>query len=129
MIEDSHVEGWEGPEGFQLTPDQRSFHRVGTEPNGYVGFDVPGVVPLFTDPGDENRLRLSHLPLRIPETESTVGVRLSCGIGLRPRGYPVNAPWPLSENAKAFLEAFPGRLQPLVEGYVGIDTEWRGDDA
>ncbi|MCY3898498.1 MAG: phytanoyl-CoA dioxygenase family protein [Caldilineaceae bacterium] len=127
VVEDSHVEGWEGPEGYQLTPDQRSFHRIGTEPKGYVGFDFPGMVPLFTDPGDEiifaSRTYHSAFPNRIDR------VRLSCGIGLRPRDYPVNAPWALSEDARVFMKAFPDHLQPLVKDYVGIDTEWSGDDA
>ena len=69
VIEDSHVEDWEGPEGFQLTPDQRSFHRIGTEPSSHVGFDVPGLVPLFTEPGDEivfaSRTYHSAFPNRI----------------------------------------------------------------
>ena len=92
-----------------------------------MGFDVPGLVPLFTEPGDEivfaSRTYHSAFPNRIDR------VRLSCGIGLRPRGYPVEAPWPLSENAEAFLKEFPVHLQPLVKNYVGIDGEWRGEDA
>ena len=92
-----------------------------------MGFDFPGMVPLFTDPGDEiifaSRTYHSAFPNRIDR------VRLSCGIGLRPRDYPVNAPWALSEDARAFMKAFPDHLQPLVKDYVGIDTEWSGDDA
>ena len=125
IIEDSHVLDWAGPEGFQLTPDRRSFHPEGTEPHSYVGFDVPGVVPLFTERGDEiifaARTYHSAFPNRIDR------VRLSCGIGFRPRSYHVNAPWPLSESAQAFVKAFPRHLQPMVEGYVGIDPQWRGD--
>ena len=125
VIEDSHVEDWEGPEGFQLTPDKRSFHPEGTEPHSYVGFDIPGLVPLFTDPCDEivfaSRTYHSAFPNRIDR------VRLSCGVGFRPRGYPVDAPWPLSERAQAFVKAVPQHLKPIVEDYVGIDIEWRGD--
>ncbi len=29
VIEDSHHPGWDAPEGFQLTPDRNSFHRLG----------------------------------------------------------------------------------------------------
>ncbi len=125
VIEDSHVEDWEGPEGFQLTPDRGSFHPVGAEPHGHIGFDVPGLVPLFTDPGDEiifaARTYHSAFPNRVDR------VRLSCGVGFRPRGYPVNAPWPLSETAQAFIKSFPEHLKPMVEDYVGIDNSWRGD--
>ena len=125
IIEESHVENWEGPEGFQLTPDKRSFHPEGTEPHSYVGFDIPGLVPLFTDPGDEivfaSRTYHSAFPNRIDR------VRLSCGVGFRPRGYPLTAPWPLSENARTFKEAVPPHMKPMVEDYVGIDIEWSGD--
>ena len=92
-----------------------------------MGFDIPGLVPLFTEPGDEivfaSRTYHSAFPNRIDR------VRLSCGIGLRPRDYPLEAPWPLSEKAKAFKNGFPRHLQPLVKDYVGIDVEWRGEDA
>ena len=125
VIEDSHVEDWEGPEGFQLTPDRGSFHPEGTEPHGHIGFDVPGLVPLFTDPGDEiifaARTYHSAFPYRVDR------VRLSCGVGFRPRGYQIHAPWPLSESAQAFIRAFPKHLKPMAEEYVGIDTSWRGD--
>ena len=122
VIEDSHVEDWEGPEGFQLTLDKRSFHPVGTEPHSYVGFDVPGLVPLFTDPVDEivfaTRTYHAAFPNRIDR------VRLSCGIGFRPRQYKIDAPWPLSEDAIAFKKAFPDRYKHMVEEYTGIDNEW-----
>ena len=78
VIEDSHIEGWQGPEGFQLTPDQRSFHRPGSEPHRHVGFDVPGVVPIFADPCDQivfaSRTYHAAFPNRIDR------VRLSCAI-------------------------------------------------
>ena len=127
VIEDSHIEGWQGPEGFQLTPDQRSFHRPGSEPHRHVGFDVPGVVPIFADPCDQivfaSRTYHAAFPNRIDR------VRLSCAIIFRPRDFKIEAPWPLSQDAQAFLKAFPRRLQPFVEGYVGIDDDWSGDDA
>ena len=52
VIEDSHGEDWEGPEGFSLTSDRRSFYPEGEEESNYDGFDIPGLIPLFTDPGD-----------------------------------------------------------------------------
>ena len=125
VIEHSHLEDWEGPEGFQLTPDRRSFHPQGSEPHHYVGFDIPGLVPLFTDPVDEiifaARTYHSAFPNRIDR------VRLSCGIGFRPRGFPMDTPWALSESAQAFLNSLPQHLQHLAEDYVGIDTSWRGE--
>lgn len=126
VIEDSHLPDWNGPEGFELTVDHRSFMRPGGDPEGYVGFDVPGVVPLFTEPGDEIvfAARTQHAAF----SNQTNQVRLSCGVGLRPRGYRIEAPWPLSTAAQAFVKALPAHLQPMVENYVGIDPNWRGEE-
>ena len=127
VIEDSHGEDWEGPEGFQLTPDKRSFHPEGTEPHGYVGFDVPGMVPLFGEPVDQlvfaTRTYHAAFPNRIDR------VRLSCGVGFRPKANKIDAPWPLPETAKAFKKAFPQRFQHYVEEYTGIQNDWQPDDA
>lgn len=126
VIEDSHVEDWTGPEGFALTPDRRSFYRRGSEPEAYVGFDVPGIVPLFTEPGDQIIFAARTYHAAFPNR--TDQVRLSCGLGLRPRSYWIEAPWPLPESAQAFIEALPARHQHFVENYVGIDTQWRGQE-
>ncbi len=127
VIEDSHLEDFVAPQGFQFTPDRRSFHPLGTEPHRHVGFDVPGIVPIFTDPGDEivfaSRTFHAAFPNRIDR------VRLSCAIIFRAREHTLDAPWPLSADAQAFIEAFPQRWQPLIENYVGIDNDWSGDEA
>jgi ectoine hydroxylase-related dioxygenase (phytanoyl-CoA dioxygenase family) len=123
VIEDSHVAGWPGPQGFKLTPDRTSFYPEGGEPKGYAGFDVPGMVPLFTEPGDEiifaDRTYHSAFPNQSDK------VRLSCGIGFRPRRKRLEAPWPLPASARQFIENLPDHLQALVENYVGIDPQWR----
>ncbi len=126
LIEDSHLTDWTPPEGFQFTPDRRSFHKKGTEPNRYVGFDVPGLVPIFTDPCDQIVFASRTYHAAFPNR--TDRVRLSCAIIYRPRDYGIDAPWPLSADAQAFLKAFPRRLQPYVDGYVGIDDDWSGDE-
>ena len=124
VIEDSHIPNWPGPAGFRLTNDQSSFYRDGGDPAGYVGFDVPGMVPLFTEPGDEIVFAARTYHAAFPN--QTNQVRLSCGIGLRPRSMRIEAPWPLARTAKAFIEAQPIHIQPMVENYVGIDPSWRG---
>ena len=126
LIEDSHLTDWTPPEGFRFTPDRRSFHKKGTEPQRYVGFDVPGLVPIFTDPCDQIVFASRTYHAAFPNR--TDRVRLSCAIIYRPRDFKIDAPWPLSEDAQAFLKAFPQRLQPYVEGYVGIDDDWSGDE-
>ena len=67
VIEDSHVEDWEGPEGFNMTSDRRSFYKAGEEEKAYVGFDIPGLVPLFTNPGDMIVFCASDVSRCIPE--------------------------------------------------------------
>ncbi|MBV7333487.1 phytanoyl-CoA dioxygenase family protein [Chloroflexi bacterium TSY] len=126
VIEDSHISNWSGPEGFELTADRRSFMRLGGDTEGYVGFDVPGVVPLFTEPGDE--IVFASRTYHAAFSNQTDQVRLSCGVGLRPRSYRIEAPWPLAESAQAFVKALPTHLQPMVENYVGIDPSWRGEE-
>ncbi|MBX3010186.1 MAG: phytanoyl-CoA dioxygenase family protein [Caldilineaceae bacterium] len=126
VIEDSHVPDWPGPEGFELTPDQSSFYPKGSEPKGYTGFEIPGLVPLFTEPGDEIIFAARTYHGAFPN--QTDRVRLSCGIGLRPRSMRVEAPWPLSPTAQAFVAAQPAHVQPLVADYVGIDPSWRAAD-
>ena len=66
VIEDSHVEGWEGPEGFSMTADRRSFYPEGTEERGYNGFDIPGLVPLFTNGGDMIVFAIARITARSP---------------------------------------------------------------
>ena len=127
IIEDSHTPDWPGPVGFRMTDDQSSFYRDGDEPKGYVGFDVPGMVPLFTEPGDEIVFAARTYHTAFPN--QTDRVRLSCGLGLRPRSMPISAPWPLPPTAKAFIESQPAHIQPMVENYVGIDPKWRVEAA
>ena len=125
VIEDSHGPDWAGPEGFVLMPDGHSFYPLGGEPKGYAGFDIPGLVPLFTDPGDEIVFAARTYHSAFPN--QTDRVRLSCGIGLRPRDWRIDAPWPLPETARSFINALPDHLQPLVENYTGIDPTWRSE--
>lgn len=127
VIEDSHVPDWPGPEGFELTPDKSSFYPKGGEPKGYTGFDIPGLVPLFTEPGDE--IIFAHRTYHSAFPNRTDEVRLSCGIGLRPRSERIDAPWPRSTLAQQFVDALPAHLQPMVENYVGIDPQWRRAEA
>ena len=123
VIEDSHVDGWEGPDGFTLTAEGNSFYPSGTEPRRYDGFDVPGLVPLFTDPGD--MILFAHRTFHAAFPNRTDRVRLSCALGFRPKSYKIEAPWPLPPAARAFVEALPAHLRPFVEEYTGIDPQWR----
>ncbi|MCE9590605.1 MAG: phytanoyl-CoA dioxygenase family protein [Planctomycetes bacterium] len=119
VIPGSHRADWPGPEGFEFTPDRRSFFPRGTEPKGYGGMDVPGMLPLFTDPGDRTLFhgRTYHGVFPHKGTE----IRVSCGVGFRPKHPRITPPWPLSTYAKNLMASLPQRLKPLYEDYIGID--------
>lgn len=123
VIEDSHVADWQPPDGFDLLPGRWSFHRAGTEAKGYTGFDVPGLVPIYSEPGDEIVFAARTYHAAFPNT--TARVRLSCGMSLRPRSMRLESPWPRSEAARAFVGAQPAAVQPMLENYIGFDPGWR----
>ena len=124
VIEDSHVENWEGPEGFKMTADRRSFYKEGEEEKAYVGFDIPGLVPLFTNPGDmivfAHRTYHGAFPNEIDE------IRLSCGVGFRSRDHHIDIPWEIPNEGKQFLADLPPHLHQYTQGYTSIDLAWRG---
>lgn len=124
VIEDSHVENWEGPEGFNLTADRRSFYKEGGEEKAYNDFDIPGCVPLFTNPGDmivfAHRTYHGAFPNQIDE------IRLSCAIGFRRRDHHIDIPWEIPEVGKKFLADLPQHLHKYTHGYTSIDAGWRG---
>jgi ectoine hydroxylase-related dioxygenase (phytanoyl-CoA dioxygenase family) len=122
IIPDSHRPDWPGPEGFTFTENRVSFYREGTEPEQYTGFDVPGMMPVLSDPGD--------LLFFAPRTYHGVfphngdEPRLSCGVAFRPAEVSISAPWPLPESAQRFVDNVPESLKPYVEGYTGIQRTW-----
>lgn len=123
VIEDSNRAGWAGPKGFRLTADRYSFVPEGAaDGERYEGFDIPGLVPLFTDPGDcilfADRTFHGAFPNREERT------RLSCGVGFRRRSDVIDAPWELPAAARAFVEALPERHKRYVDGYTGIDLSY-----
>ena len=125
VIEDSHVENWVGPEGFRMTADRRSFYPEGDEEERpYTGFDIPGLVPLFTQGGDmivfAHRTYHGAFPNRTGET------RLSCAIGFRDRRHRIDVPWEIPRSGRWFLENLPDHLKKFTHGYTSIDTDWRG---
>ena len=124
VIEDSHVENWEGPEGFNLTADKRSFYKEGGEEKAYIGFDIPGLVPLFTNPGDmivfAHRTYHGAFPNQIDE------IRLSCAIGFRSRAHHIDIPWEIPEDGKQFLADLPPHLHQYTHGYTSINLAWKG---
>ncbi len=125
VLADSHVENWAGPKGFKLTPDQRSFYPEGaTDAYQYDDFDIPGLVPLFTNPGD--MIVFAHRTYHGAFSNRLNEVRLSCAIGFRDRKHKIDVPWEIPESGKQFLSALPGHLKKYTDGYTSIDINWRG---
>lgn len=123
VIEDSHVEGWEGPEGFKMTKDRRSFYPAGQEDQRYDGFDIPGLVPLFTNPGDmiifAHRTYHGAFPNQLDE------VRLSCAIGFRDTNHKIDVPWKIPASGRRFMDEIPDHLKRYTVDYTSIDTSWK----
>jgi hypothetical protein len=123
VIEDSNRVGWTGPEGFRLTADQYSFVREDAgDDERYEGFDMPGLVPLFTEPGDCILFADRTFHGAFPNGEERT--RLSCGCGFRKKSDVIDAPWELPATARAFVGALPGRHKRYVDGYTGIDSSF-----
>lgn len=124
VIEDSHTLDWPGPEGFEFTDGRGSFYRKGEEPLPYDPMDVPGVIPLFTDPGDLIIFAARTYHGVFPHNGDEP--RLSCALLFRPGREPLRVPWPLPESTRRFIEAVPSHLIPIVEHYAGLDPTWKG---
>ncbi|MBM3265994.1 MAG: phytanoyl-CoA dioxygenase family protein, partial [candidate division Zixibacteria bacterium] len=122
ILPDSHRMDWPGPPGFVFSEGRRSFYPPDAEAKWHARMDVPGVLPLLTDPGDlivfAERTYHGVFPHNGDE------VRLSCGIAFRPGRTPYPVPWPLPDSAIAFKKSLPDTLQPLVEHYTSIHPEW-----
>jgi hypothetical protein len=122
LIEDSHELSWPGPEGFELLPDRKSFYKKGSQPGYYADYDVPGLLPLYTDPGD--LIIFAARTYHGVFTHNGTEPRLSCAVGFRPKSAKLKAPWPLPESAKKFVDGAPARWKPLLEEYTGLARTW-----
>lgn len=124
VIEKSHAPDWEGPKGFELTPNRNSFHPIGeADDANYKSIDVPGCVPIIADPGDLICFadRTYHTNMATHER------RYSCTIMFRPKSIKIDAPWPLPASAREMAARLPEHLKGYTEGYTGYDGEWRAD--
>jgi ectoine hydroxylase-related dioxygenase (phytanoyl-CoA dioxygenase family) len=125
VIAGSHVPDWEGPDGFELTPDRNSFHPIGDEPDaGYNKLDVPGCVPIVSEPGDMVCFasRTYHANMATNER------RYACGFGFRPKRIRIDTPWPLPDAAKALRDRLPEHLKHFTDGYTSYDGQWRAPE-
>lgn len=123
VIENSHAPNWEGPEGFKLTSDQRSFHPIGEADDVvYKSIDVPGCIAVIADSGDLICFadRTYHTNMATHER------RYSCAIMFRPKSIKIDE-WPLPSSAQKMIAEMPEHLKGYTEGYTGYDEKWRAD--
>lgn len=124
VIEDSHRLDWQCPEGFEFVEDRHTFYRKGSEPKAYAGWDVPGIVPLFTDPGDMILFSARTYHYAFPNISNRTRYSVG-GPGLRSRQLPVYQPWPMPESTRRFIESLPPHLKRYADGYNGFDEKWK----
>ena len=123
VIADSHRIDWQPPDGFAFTPGRRSFYRIGEEPKAYDRMDVPGIVPLFTDPGDLIIFAARTYHAAFPHGGDEP--RLSCGFIFRPTQTKVSVPWQIPESAHSFMAELPAHLKSFVKDYPSININWK----
>lgn len=123
VIEDSHVENWAGPAGFKLTANKKSFYPADMEEHNYSGFDIPGLVPLFTEPGD--MIIFAHRTYHGAFSNQLAEPRLSCAIGFRDRRHRIDIPWEIPLEGQHFLATLPQHLQQYTTGYTSINLTWK----
>jgi len=120
IIPDSHHPDWPGPEGFTLI--RNTFYPEGSEPDAYTGFEVPGMMPVLSDPGDLLLFAARTYHAVFPHNGDEP--RLSCGMVLRPADISFSTPWTLPESAHHFIESAPEGIKQYVKGYTGIQKSW-----
>ncbi len=119
IIPGSHRPDWPGPgEGWILSEDRGGFRRAGSQVPWTDDMDVPGAMPVVTEPGDLVIFAARTFHGVYPNASDRT--RLSCAFVMRPRSIRVNAPWPLGESARKFMDALPAHLKRYVDGYTGI---------
>ena len=124
VIENSHCPNWNGPEGFEFTPNRRRFHPIGDAMDSeYNKMDVRGYIAVVAEPGD----LICFAALTWHTNMATNERRYSCGIGLRPKSIKIDAPWPLPVTAQRMIDELPEHLKPYADGYTGYDGQWKAD--
>ncbi|MBP1994277.1 phytanoyl-CoA dioxygenase family protein [Paenibacillus eucommiae] len=125
LIPDSHTEDWQGPKGFELTENLRSFHRKDDNLPAYDKFDFEEMLPLYAEAGDlvifAERTFHGVFPHHGDET------RLSCAITFRPGSTGFSPCWQPSESTKRFIASCPPEVQPMVKHYTGHSFSWKSN--
>lgn len=118
VIDGSHRPDWPGPKGFVLREDRNWFEPAGGKWDGIDPFrDVPGVVPLVTEPSD--LVIFAARTYHAPHAHQGQSPRYSATVVFRPR-MKMNVDWPLSEQAQQFLASLSERHRPYFEDYTSL---------
>lgn len=123
IIPDSHTEDWPAPEGFEFMTHRKSFYRKGMRSESYGGMDVPGMMPVLSEPGD--LVLFAERTYHGVHPHQGEEPRLSCAMSFRKNSYELGPHWPVPESAKRFIDSAPAEVRHLVEGYIGIDLHWK----
>ena len=147
VLPGSNRPDWEPPAGLQFIDafgkQGLEFSEGGSSGGGGGGgggsgganpwFDVPGMLPVYSDPGDLVIFGslcfhavlpypvATHPTLPPPPPRLLLGMRFRPSPEL-PHGQP--APWPLPDLARDFVESQPAAVQPLLAGYTSLKINW-----
>ena len=122
VLEGSHLPDWKAPAGFSFSRDRRCICADKTPDTPYDGMDVPGMVALYAEPGDMIVYAARTYHTNFPNLSKRP--RLSVISICRPTHAPFRAPWPLSQQARDFIEHAPPFLKPFVRHYRGISPTY-----
>ncbi|PCJ60860.1 MAG: hypothetical protein COA79_07315 [Planctomycetota bacterium] len=124
VIENSHKPDWQLPEGFEFTNYKKSFRRIGDTEEGYQKFDIPGAIPIITDPGD--LILFTKNTYHAANANQENEIRLSCGaIGFRPKRIKINAPWDWPKSTHDFKARLDQKYHHYLDGYTSIVPDWK----
>ncbi|MCF7689245.1 MAG: phytanoyl-CoA dioxygenase family protein [Cephaloticoccus sp.] len=123
VLEYSHTDDWSAPEGFHLDEERRYIYRNDQDEKlgSYNQLDIPGAVPVVSDPGD--MILFSALTYHV--NMATNERRYTCAAGFRPKSIKLDVPWALPASALRMIERLPTRHLPFTEGYTSIDPDWK----
>jgi ectoine hydroxylase-related dioxygenase (phytanoyl-CoA dioxygenase family) len=120
VVPDSNKDDWQPPAGYRLINNGKNFNRIGDPADKpYSGFEMPGMLPLITEPGD--MLLFTRKTYHGAAANREEHTRLSCAVGFRPRAARIDAPWEWPESAHELQRCLPPRLK-LIQIFHQIDS-------
>jgi len=117
VIDGSHREDWPGPAGFRMVEGGSYFEPEGGSWAGIDAFtDVPGVVPIISDPGD--LVIFAARTYHAPFAHRGTAPRHSVALILRPRASKIAADSPLTPEVEKMIAGLPEDLGRYFVNYV-----------